>query len=420
MSNFAKYCVGGAFFLGIGLCIYFISTGNLSEKEIALLSILLTTLSVLATWIITHIYSQSQHRKAIQEVQESHRSNLRTYALKAAEKVDNLSNQLGQLAAYLEGSLEESDDERLNEALQSKQERIESAIQIINMLKSVNDTALSDWEGVIGDELDERRELQAEREEELRGVIERLDSVSESQVYSQRYTQDSTQALSGEIDSLRKDLRSIALSLGLSPIRRIKSAERMSRRVVESHCPECGEAIEYKQKKSQKSIKKVKCKACNIELISRYDKEKGFILEKRHVAKEQITCPLCKTECEVELDTFPSSSLSVECKNCHAQVMVIRTMQGVTIKTQGIHADAEVLTDEIVELVKNSLPPQPWPTGINKAVAEKLGLPPRLVSEAITKLILLGVCDLQLYGKIYVPKSSVVEKKSKGREIDEG
>jgi len=244
-------------------------------------------------------------------------------------------------------------------------------------------------------------------------LIERFETISESQIDTQMYTQDSTQALSREIDFLRKDLRSIALSLGLSPIRRIKSAERMSRRVVESHCPECGEAIEYKQKKSPRSVKIVKCKACNTELISRYDIEKEFVLDKRHIAMEQITCPSCKTGCEVKLDTLPNSSLVVKCNNCKVNMTITRTIDGISVK-------AEALTDEIVDLVKDSLPPQPWPQGVHKAVADKLGLPNQIVSEAILKLIRKGVFKPQIDGRLYVPQSTVIKKKSKGKEIDKG
>lgn len=412
MPNIVKYFIAFAFLIGIGVCLYFISTGSLSAKEVALLSIVLTTLSILVTWIVTHIYSESQYRKAIQEVQESHRANLRTYALKAAEKVNNLSNQLSRLAAYLQESLDDTENDRIQEDLLAKQERIESAIHIINTLKSVNDTALSDWEGVIGDELDEQRELQAEREEELRGIVERLDAVSESQIYSQQYTQDSTQALTKEMDSLRKELRSVALSLGLSPVRLIKSRERKLRNVVESHCPECGEVIEYRQKKRPRSIKIVKCKACNAELISRYDVEKEFILEKRHIAQEQITCPSCKTTLEVKLDTLPNSSLVVKCHNCQEQMTITRTQDGIGIK-------AKALTEEIIESVKDSLPPQPWPKGVNKSVADKLGLSADIVSEAITKLIRRGVFKVQFDGKTYVPEPSIVKRKSQAKKTGE-
>lgn len=414
MSNFVKYCIAGAFFLGIGFCLYLISTGSLSANEVAVLSIVLTFLSVLATWILTHMYSQSQHKKAIEEVEESHRKNLRTYALKAAEKVNNLSTQLSRLATYLEGSLEESDDERLREDLLSKRERIESSIQIVDMLKSMNDNALSDWEGVIGDELDEQRELQAERDEKIRELIERFETISESQIDTQMYAQDSTQALTKEIDSLRRDLRSIAVNLGLTPIRLARSSERKPRReTVETPCPACGENLSYKQRANPKSIKSFKCKSCNTKIISRYDVEKGFILEKRHMAQEQITCPSCNTVCEVELDTYPNSSVVVQCDNCKHNMTVTRTIDGIRIK-------AKALTNDIVELVKNSLPPQPWPGGIHKTVADKLGLSHGLVSEAISKLIRMGVFNPQVDGRIYVPQSTVIKKKSKSKEIDKG
>jgi uncharacterized membrane protein (DUF485 family) len=420
MSNFVKFAIVIAFLIGIGFCIYFIGTGNLSTREGALLSIVLTILAILATWIITHIYSQSQYKKAIQEAQESHRTNLRTFGLKAQEKVNNLSTQLSRLAAYLEESLEESDDERPREDLLSKQERIESAIHMINILKSVNDTTLSDWEGVIGDELEEQRELQAEREEELKKNIESLEeTISESQMNTRQFTEDSTQVLAKKIDSLRKELRSTTLSLGLSPIRLVRPSKKEPRQAVETHCPACGASVAYKQRANPKSIKAFRCEACGAKLFSRYDAEKGFTVDIRRVVTEQVACPLCKTICDVELDIYPSSSLAVQCSNCHAQMTITRTTDGIGINAQQIGIENKVLTEDIIELVKNNLPSQPWPTGINKSVADKLGLPRQVVADATRKLIRRGVFNLQFDGKIYVPQSSIVKRKSKAKKTSE-
>jgi len=419
MPNWAKYCIAAAFIVGLGFCLYFISAGNLGGREAGLLSFVLFILSVLATWILTHLYSQSQHKKAIEEVQEAHRTNLRTYALKAAEKVNNLSTQLSQLAVYLEESLEESDDERLREDLLSKQERIEGAIRMINMLKSINDTALSDWEGVIGDELNQQREMQAEKEEEFGRLVERLEAISASQIDTQRYAQDSSEALAREMASIRKDMRSMASGLGLPSFILGKPYQRkITRAQVERHCPQCGEVMVYQQKKNPKSVKLVRCRSCNEDFISRYDTEREFILEKRQTVKEQIACPTCHVSFEVQLDTFPSSSLGIECNNCHSLLTVTRTRDGIAIRTKETHAEAKMLTDDIVELVKNNLPPQPWPAGTNKAVAEKLGLPRKLVSDAIAKLVRMGVYKLQFDGKVYVPEPSIKKKRSK--EIDSG
>ncbi len=117
------------------------------------------------------MYSASQHKAAIEEVQEVHRTNLRTYALKAAEKVTNLSNELSRLSTYLQQELDYTDYRNTEEKLQAKEERLESAIHLLSTLKSVNDTSLSDWQGVIGDELAVQREETKEREQELRAML---------------------------------------------------------------------------------------------------------------------------------------------------------------------------------------------------------------------------------------------------------
>lgn len=400
-----KYLISFAFAAGVGVCIYFISAGNLAPKESALVSVILAILAILATWVITDIYTKSQYKKAIEEVQQAHQNNLRTYALKAAEKVNNLSNELNRLAAYLQEALEyDETTDNMHDTFLSNQERIESAIHIINTLKSVNDTALSDWEGVIGEELDEQRVRQEEKEQELAGLIDRLESLSESQIDTQKYAQDSTQTLSREMESLRRDIRSIASNLGLTPVRFTKPFAKKVRVDVSKTCPECGKPVEYRQKEDVKSVKKFKCKSCNAALVATYDPDKKFILQKRTLAQEQVTCLACKTPITIQLDTCPNASCLVQCTNCHAQLMVTRTVSGITVKIHKIIPQPIVLTDEILDLVKSSLPPQPWPVGTGKVISDKLGLPPRIVSQAITKLTLSGAIDLQYFGKLYVPK----------------
>jgi len=420
MPNFIKYIIAFALISGIGLSIYFISAGDLGPRESALLSTILTILSVLATWVITHIYTQSQHKKNIEEVQKAHLDNLRTYALKAAEKVNNLSTQLNRLAAYLEESFEYDETTDIHDTLLVNQQRIESAIHTINILKSVNDTALSDWEGVIGDELSKQREKQAEKEQELAELIDKLEDITASQIDTQIYAQDSTETLSREMESMRRDIRSMASSLGLTPVRLTKSVVRgrKARVHVSNACPECGQQIEYRQKEDVRSVKKVKCKACDAELIATYNPDEKFILQKRILAQEQVACPACETPTTVELDTYPNSSLVVECTNCHAQLIIKRTYSGVTTNIHKPSPEPKQLTDEILELVKNNLPPQPWPEGTSRDVAEKLGLPRSTVSAAIAKLIRNGVFDVQYYGKLYVPKSQ--KSKAKVNDSQEG
>ena len=91
---------------------------------------------------------------------------------------------------------------------------------------------------------------------------------------------------------------------------------------------------------------------------------------------------------------------------------ITRTKDGIRIKTNA-------LTDEIIKKVKDSLPPQPWPKGVSKSVADKLELPHELVSEAIQKLIRKGTFYAQIDGRLYMPKTSVVKKKLRDREKGE-
>jgi len=69
------------FTIGVVACIYMISEGRMTDRESALLGILVTILAVLASWIITDMYGTSQYKAAISEVRAEHRNNLRMYAL---------------------------------------------------------------------------------------------------------------------------------------------------------------------------------------------------------------------------------------------------------------------------------------------------------------------------------------------------
>jgi len=97
------------FIAGVLGVLLYLSTGELTTRETGLLSTILTILSVIAAWVVSHLYSSSGHAKAIEEVKGAHQENLQTYALKAAEKVTNLSDQLNKLSIYLQEELENTD-----------------------------------------------------------------------------------------------------------------------------------------------------------------------------------------------------------------------------------------------------------------------------------------------------------------------
>jgi len=391
-----------------------IAGAEVTNREAALLGTMLAVLSVLASWIITHMYSESQSQSIIQDVQEQHRTNLRTYALKAAEKVNNLSNELSKLSLYLEEELDYTDYPGAETELSSKEERIESAIHIINTLKSVNDTALSDWEGVIGDELDQQREDREAKEERLQTLIERAESVFEGDFFAPAAPQlRSSESMHEEIEELRRELRKATSQLsGTTLPRRVQKKE--PRREVVRPCPICKEQVMYEQRPLSNSVKTLNCLHCGEKLISRFA-DTEFELTQRIPAQERPQCPACSTTNVVLLDVYPKSAVRTSCVSCGQAFRVIRTASGgIECKIIGTAAVTKTsgLDEQLLKRVKEEMPLQPWPTGTHKAVAERLGITPTLVNRALQELTKAGVFHPQIDGVLYAPISPRAESEA--------
>lgn len=99
--------VAFALIAGIGLCLYISFTKTLTANESLMVNILVTLFAIFISWIVTHLYSQLNLEARTEEVRKQHEENIRTYAIKAAEKVYNLSNELKRLTERLETSIEE-------------------------------------------------------------------------------------------------------------------------------------------------------------------------------------------------------------------------------------------------------------------------------------------------------------------------
>lgn len=414
VSNTVRVILFLAFVAGLVGCVCLISAGHMTDRESAMLGILVTLLSVLASWIITHMYAASQYESAIKEVREEHRSNLRTYALKAAEKVNNLSNELNKLSIYLEEELNYTDYRTPEEELLAKEERIESVIHLTRTLKSVNDTALSDWEGVIGDELDQRREEKEEKEEQLKGLIERVEAMVEDQRVGFVGTQRDAQSARHELDRLKKEMRLAMFQLSDSAIpKRVRKKD--PRQDIAGHCPCCRAEINYRQRPSGSSFKALPCPSCAVKLISTFCEGSGFVLKKREVTPVDAACPKCEHKTCVPVDTFPGSSVVAVCPSCNQSFRVIRTVDGHDIRD--MHAakppapkHTPEMSEEVIERVRGALPPQPWPVGTHRAVATTLHLPAHAVTQAINELIRRRVCSPQVDGIVYVPSTSTDTK----------
>lgn len=400
---------------GIIIILSIISTNDLTTNESTLLGVLLTILSVIASWIVSSYFSRNSQREAIEEVKLESQNNLRTYALNAAEKVNNLSNELSKLSLYLRSELEK-DDNSDEYALYSKIERIESAIHIINTLKSVNDTSLSDWKGVIGDELEVREEEKEEREERLLQITENIESILQNQNSTKK------KESSEEIIFIKRQLEQLGKSIGSTSLSTRTNSKKPGREKVEKPCPNCQATISFTQRENVNGYKTIKCTNCDKRALSRFSLQDGFYLTAEQFIHESFNCPICNEIITEALSNIPLSKEIISCNNCKNKIKTVRNLDmGITISTFGNPTTSEItsptfnvkLNPELLELVEKQLPPQPWPKFIHKTVAEQLNISNKTANRCITELTNLGRVNPQINGVVYV-KSDL-----KKEDIDE-
>jgi uncharacterized membrane protein (DUF485 family) len=379
--------------------------------EISLTAILLTLISIIFTWVVSHVYAKSTREKEINELNKSHEKSLRIYALKAAEKVTNLSKELDRLSNYLSQYIESEDEDDLEVVLRVRDQRIEGAIHIVGMLRSVNDGALSDWEGVIGEELSQKRDEEEaefeEREERTQEILEKINRLIDRQNTADFDYLGDRERLSREFAEMRAGYQAILSDFSAMYGRRLPrypSLSGLSKSTAVS-CGACGEGIKIRRNR-RGAIKMggVRCPKCDARYLSRADDSGEPILEPRRNLSETIACPECNNIIEVSLDNVPGGFADHRCHDCDTALRVSRTPSGVSIKVQSqprkLPIDAAFL-----QQVQAALPEQPWPKGTHKEVAGQLGVTPTKVQRAIQELIRRGDASPQIDGVVIEPSA---------------
>lgn len=337
---------------GIVYCFRYFSKGNLTANEQVLFSIILTIGSFFLSWIVSHFYYEKSHQKSIEEIKKDNQSNLKIYASKAAEKVRNLSAQLVSLITYLNEELNSEEEyDSIVENLHAKEERIYSAIHIVKTLKSINDGSLSDWSGVIPEEIEEIAQEEREKVERISNLINDFDRVKSQQddFFHIPDDDEKMELLSKKIDLLLGSLT------GVSP-KPLKSASK--KEGVEKNCLECGNIIKYRQKPLSTSRKSIKCTNCGTKLISGWNSDDGFILNK-------------------------TSTRSV-------------------VNESDYNKEYDI-DENFVEMIRSKLPPQPWPKKLGKNLSIELKIPRFKIHRAIDVLIKRGIFKYQVNGVLYIP-----------------
>jgi predicted RNA-binding Zn-ribbon protein involved in translation (DUF1610 family) len=378
---------------GIAVCLWRITIAAPTANEALLLSLFLTLLSIIGSWIASKYYSESSYNK-----------NIRVFALKAAEKVTNLSNELDRLSAFIQQELKENDYESPAEAALAKNIRLEGAVHIINTLKSVNDRSLSDWQGVIGDEISAQREVQEEREEMLRDLLERFDLLQHATMRAAEMHHDAGQEpLYSEVASIRSELRLLASQISGIPVAPTRVPKKKE---IQKPCPSCGQVLQYRQKAKAKNVRAVDCTKCGARLVSR-EADGDFTLAVRAPIDENVTCPSCGQNSTIPVDPAPGSVLDTDCPKCKVRLRISRSHSGLRIRLPGLPKPTEQappLAEEFLKKVAELMGPQPWPKGQALLAAGKLEVNPRLVGRATQELIRRGVFKPQIDGKLYAPE----------------
>jgi len=383
-----------AMLVGFGYCLWEI-THNPTANEALLLSLFMTVLSVLASWIVSKYYAKA-----------SYEDNLRVFALKAAEKVTNLSAQLDRLATFLQESLDEEDFPTPGDELLAKSIRFEDAIHLLTTLRSVNDTSLSDWRGIIGEELSEQREVQLqeqeEREDRLHEIMERLERIEHGSIElrKSRGTIDSD-LLDYELRELRSEMRMLASQVGGFQWRPPK------RKPIEAICPKCATAFEYFHNLKSGTPKSVLCPHCNAKLYAQSDGTNSFVKERKPIP-ESLVCPACGADQVHGIDPLHGTLNIYECGECHSQIRAVRSKKGINQKViQGATAAAPgkpaELPEEMLERIKEGMGPQPWPKGRSHEVRMELGISRFGINCGIDELIRRGIFVPQVDGVLYEP-----------------
>lgn len=371
--------------LGIGLCFIKIINGALTSTESLLLSFLLTILSIIASWLVSSIYSQFTFNKS-----------LKTFALKASEKVNNLSNELDRLVVYLQQELENDDYKSVDDMLLARDIKIESTIHIINTLKSVNDRSLSDWQGVIGDELNAQKEKREKVESDISTILERLEVLNKEKEIKIVDSTDSVNSIEDKIDELNKDMRIITSQFMGLPFRRPRPSP--DNETISLKCPKCDTAISCKQRKLKHEMGALKCTGCETKLY--FCHENGQIkIKERFPIDEQVNCPICNSQNSVLMDPFPGIVYNILCNSCGNDLNISRKPDGINVEVK--LSDKFVVDEHFIDKVRELLPSQPWPKGVAQEISKKLNVNLRFVQTAINELIKRKVFKQQIDGVLY-------------------
>lgn len=341
----------------------------MSPRESQVVGVLTSILSALLSWFVTHLYSTQERRNAIDEVKKVHEERLKTYALNAVEKVENLSSQMEMVLENLDSTLEQVSGETQTETLLI--ERLRSVYILLDVLRSTNNTFVTDWRGVIGEEL--------RREEALEVKIQLLrDQLAVQELERDRVPSMESTLLQAEQEIL-KQIADLQSKKQFSTLPR----RRAFRESGEVECCYCSQPFSVNFKASRKA-RYYRCPHCGQYLNVEHPQPDTFVPRPIPHSDKTIKCPVCGHN---YAQTLPGAvGLCVEscCPRCDHEFSLALTTSGPV--SHNFYGKRLVLTPKFVALVAKQLPEGKRTTEDVERAAGRFGCPMELIREALEQL----------------------------------
>ncbi|EJG0622558.1 hypothetical protein [Vibrio parahaemolyticus] len=382
-----------SFVLGIALLgvLWVLSFEELTTRETSLFSATLAILSMAVSWLITDLYAEKSKQSALEEAKTFHQENLKTYVINASEKVNNISNELSRLTKRLKNTSGSSE----NFSQDIIEERINNVIHVIETLKSVNDTTINDWRGIIGLEIKTFKEKEEEQKaKEIESLLLRIENL-EALELSDSETEQSVMDARLSLDDLLGDT-------GFS-LDKQKSLHRVTRQ-----CPSCGTMFSYDQHTRSDNYRHLRCPkaSCNTFLFSDFRQVTGKIeLWEPRLKSHEVSCAICSEINDISVPDCEGGRGNNKCK-CGNVITLKYTKEKELLEHNSTampknEEESCTLSEEMILSVKEKLPPQPWERHVHKAIAVELNLSNSQVRKAIKELMRRGDIYQQIDGVLY-------------------
>lgn len=362
---------------------------ELSPREYLFLSILLAGLAIAASWLGTSLASKSSSEQMRVTLKAEHMENLRTYALKAAEKVQNLSMEMERLIDYVKGSSPSGEEGDVKMAA----ERLKTVALMLETIKSVNDTALSDWRGIIGDELRKQEQI----ETDIDAIFSKIEDLEEAMAAptvpreQQWLPGVSVPAVTTDWDTIYKGTLYSSLENIDKDIQRYASSSPIPvrlprRRKIDAFikCPKCENENQTRINLRAGYQKIGRCGNCGNYFTVKVDSDLNINTDNIGTKDTIVKCVLCDEEHTVTFPIWPGYVFHHSCPKCHSVIYA-----NVSADEELKHHQSENISKKFLDILEQVVEGR-YPSAENiSAIATEFGISKAKVTQGITVLFYL-------------------------------